>query len=397
MAGDRWIPTTEDELQAALSDRLLVEGHHVDFKKMSAAGDKANLGLAIDLASFAVDGGVIVVGVDEATNPPTASPIRLAGMKERIDQVGRSRVEPPLLVVCHEIPAAAAQSGMGYLVISVPASPMAPHMVDGVYRGRGDSTNIRLSDAEVRRIRDQRRQAEFDIRSILRAEVERDPISGDGRNSGHLFVVAEPVFADAEMLLPVAGEKWREWLSGTFRDRAPRLTAEWAPDISSAFRVVRGQRGWALRSWNGERASAASDREDSALELEVNENGGLRLYSARATDIFRDDVPVIIEVVIFGLAYRVVDWARTIAAESRFVGNWRFGIAVTRISGARSLTIVQRSFMSDAPKFDDDEYEAWTEATYAELDGDPDRVVECLVGRLNRALSDGSLPLPKRA
>lgn len=100
---------------------------------------------------------------------------------------------------------------------------------------------------------------------------------------------------------------------------------------------------------------------------------------------------------VFGLVDRVVDWAGNIAAQSGFVGNWRFGIAVTRISGARSLTVVQRSFMSDSPKFDDDEYEAWTEATYAELDGDPDRVVERLVGRLNRALSDGSLPLPKRA
>ncbi len=37
---------TEDELQADLSGRLLVEGHHVDFKKVIAAGDKANLGLA---------------------------------------------------------------------------------------------------------------------------------------------------------------------------------------------------------------------------------------------------------------------------------------------------------------------------------------------------------------
>lgn len=109
-------------------------------------------------------------------------------------------------------------------------------MIDSVYRGRGDTTNTRLSDAEVRRTRDQRRQGEFDIRAILRAEVERDPINGEARQNGHLFVVAEPVFADAEMLLPVAGEKWREWLPATFRNGAPRLTAEWAPDISSAGR-----------------------------------------------------------------------------------------------------------------------------------------------------------------
>ena len=291
MSGERWIPTTEDELRTALTGRVLVEGHFVDFKSLIAAGDKANFGLAIDLASFAVDGGVILIGVDEATDPATPAPVALAGLKERVDQVGRSRVDPPLLVTCNEI--AATAPGMGYLLIVVPASPMAPHMVDSIYRGRGDTTNIRLSDAEVRRIRDERRQGEFDIRAILRAEVERDPISGDGRENGHLFVVAEPVFANPEMLVSVAGDKWREWLHATFRNGAPRLTPDWAPDISSAARVVRGPRGWAMRSWAGERGNAAADREDGTVELEVNENGGLRLYSARASDTFQDGTVVI--------------------------------------------------------------------------------------------------------
>lgn len=69
------------------------------------------------------------------------------------------------------------------------------------------ATNIRLSDAEVRRIRDQRRQGEFDIRAILQAEIERDPASGEGRRNGHLFVVAEPVLAHPEMLMPVVGRQ----------------------------------------------------------------------------------------------------------------------------------------------------------------------------------------------
>jgi hypothetical protein len=394
MPGERWTPTTEDELRTALSGRVLVEGHFVDFKAMVAAGDKANLGLAIDLASLAVDGGVIVIGVDEATDPATPSPVALAGLKERVDQVGRSRVDPPLLVTCNEI--AATGPGMGYLVIVVPASPMAPHMVDSIYRGRGDTTNIRLSDAEVRRIRDERRQGEFDIRAILRAEVERDPISGDGRENGHLFVVAEPVFANPEMLVPIAGDRWREWLHATFRSGAPRLTPEWAPDISSAVRVVRGPRGWAMRSWDGERANAASDREDSTIELEVNENGGLRLYSARATDAFRGE-PAVIDGLVFGLTWRVIDFARAVAAQAGFVGNWRFGIAATRIAGARSIRVAEGHFYSGTTPFEADDYEAWTEATNAELVNDPDRILDRLVGRLNRALSEGSSPLPKRA
>ena len=83
MAGERWIPTTEDELRTALAGRILVEGHYVDFKAQIPPGDKGNLGLAIDLASFAVDSGIIVVGVDESSDPPVAAPIVFAGLKER--------------------------------------------------------------------------------------------------------------------------------------------------------------------------------------------------------------------------------------------------------------------------------------------------------------------------
>lgn len=395
MAGARWIPTSEDELRDAVAGRVPVENHYLDFKAMIATGDKANLGLAIDLASFAIDSGTILVGVDEGTDPPALAPVPLAGLKERVDQIGRSRVDPPLLVTCIEIPAS-GRPGEGYLVVSVPSSPMAPHMVDSVYRGRGDTTNIRLGDADVRRIRDQRRQGEFDIRAVLRSEVERDPIDGDERQNGHLFIVAEPVFADAEMLVPVAGEKASEWLNATFKNSAPRLTSDWAPDISSVARVVRGSRGWSMRSWSGERSKAASDREDGTIELEVLENGGLRLYSARATDLM-GAMPVVVDVLVYGLAWRVVDWTRTVADQAGFVGNWRFGIALTGINGARSHAVANRAFHSAARQFEGDEYEAWTEATYAELAGDPDAVVERLVGRLNRALSDGTVPLPKRA
>jgi hypothetical protein len=397
MAGDLWIPTTEDELRSALAGRVLIEGHHVDFKAMIGAGDKSNANLAIDLASFAVDSGVVVVGVDESSDPATSAPIALSGLKERVDQVGRSRVDPPLIVTCSEIPAA-GKPGKGYLVISVPASPMAPHMVDGIYRGRGDTTNIRLSDAEVRRIRDQRRQGEFDIRAILQAEVQRDPISGEGRKNGHLFVVAEPVFAEAEMLLPIVHDKWRQWLPTTFRNNPPRLTYEWNPDISSALQVVRTPLGWAMRSWEGDRGAAVQKPEGAALELQVNENGGLRLFSGRATEVFRDDgVVSVFESLVFGFVWRMTDWARTVADQTGFVGNWRFGVALTRIAGARTSAIAPGAFRSNSMPFEDDRYEAWTEATYAELVNDPDHVVENLVGRLNRALSQPPIPLPKHA
>lgn len=151
--------------------------------------------------------------------------------------------------------------------------------------------------------------------------------------------------------------------------------------------------GWAMRSWDGERGAASQEPEGGLLELQVNENGGLRLFSARATDVLgRDSAFVVIDALVFGLVWRVIDWARTVAGQTGFVGNWRFGVALTKIAGARSPAFHPRT-----TPFEGEEYEAWTEATYAELVNDPDLVVERLVGRLNRALSEGTAPLPRRA
>jgi hypothetical protein len=110
--------------------------------------------LAIDLASFAVDGGTIFIGVseDKATDQFTLTPFRLEGVAERLEQLGRLRLDPPLSVRC--LPLRAASDDLeGCLVVQIPQSPDALHMVAGIYRGRGEKTNIELGDAEVRRIR----------------------------------------------------------------------------------------------------------------------------------------------------------------------------------------------------------------------------------------------------
>jgi hypothetical protein len=60
----RWIPKTEADLQAAVDGGLFEESHHLDLKKApNSKGD--NKELARDLASFAVDGGTLIIGVQE--------------------------------------------------------------------------------------------------------------------------------------------------------------------------------------------------------------------------------------------------------------------------------------------------------------------------------------------
>ncbi|WP_438948659.1 AlbA family DNA-binding domain-containing protein [Streptomyces atratus] len=60
----RWIPKTEADLKAAIDGGVLDESHYLDLKE--APNNKTdNKELARDLASFAVDGGTLIIGVKE--------------------------------------------------------------------------------------------------------------------------------------------------------------------------------------------------------------------------------------------------------------------------------------------------------------------------------------------
>lgn len=49
-----------------------------------------------------------------------------------------------------------AHPALDYLLVEVRPSPFAPHMVDGVYWGRGKKKRIRLTDPQVLRYHAQR-------------------------------------------------------------------------------------------------------------------------------------------------------------------------------------------------------------------------------------------------
>lgn len=56
-----------------------------------------------------------------------------------VEQAARTTPDPPLAIPTEEI-SSAASDGTGYLIVRIPASPVAPHMVDNRYFGRGDKT-----------------------------------------------------------------------------------------------------------------------------------------------------------------------------------------------------------------------------------------------------------------
>jgi predicted HTH transcriptional regulator len=175
------LPADEGQLRSMLAQALLDEGHTLELKRELPAGKTANKELARDLAQFTIDSGVLIIGVDEGdvTTPPTLTPVDLAGLTERIEEVAANRVDPPLHVRFQTIPAA-GQPGKGYLLVIVPPTPSKIHMVDGRYWARGEKTRYQLSDAEVQRYHQLVFKGQYDAADLLDTEVRRDPAAAAG-------------------------------------------------------------------------------------------------------------------------------------------------------------------------------------------------------------------------
>jgi hypothetical protein len=160
-----------------------------------------------------VDGGVLLYGVggSDPTRPDQLMPFQLAGAAERIDQVAQAGIAEPPTIEIHDIPAP-DQDGRGYLVVLIPASPRAPHMVtiegDNRYYGRGATGNRILPEGDVARLYERRERWEVNREEWL-AEILRDfPFEYDQPMEvvGPMVVAARPVVGSTDVLRRAAGD-----------------------------------------------------------------------------------------------------------------------------------------------------------------------------------------------
>src|SRR4051812_5638807 len=185
----RWTPSGWSDIVEAAAGGLIDESHWVDLKQELPTGKRTvNTDLAQDLASLAVDGGLLIIGVeDHESRAGKVCGVDLAKLADRVDQVARDKVRPPLVVRSLEVPDP-ENPGRGCLLVHVPPSAQAPHMVDYVYYGRGDRANIRLSDEQVRSILADRTRDRGNIITELRQMVDDDPLTGEDRKNGHIYL-----------------------------------------------------------------------------------------------------------------------------------------------------------------------------------------------------------------
>ncbi|MFH9125561.1 helix-turn-helix domain-containing protein [Streptomyces globisporus] len=403
----RWTPKTEADLQAAIDGGLFEENHHLDLKKApSSKGD--NRELARDLASFAIDGGTLVIGVQENKESRTfeLAGHPLNGLPEKIEQVARTIPDPPLTILTDEI-SAAADDGTGYLIVHIPASPVAPHMVDNKYFGRGDKTKYQMGDAQVVALHAKRRSAEADALALLQKQMNEDPLGDVGKQS-HLFLVAQPTAGRRDMCLPITGaQDWNLLMAKliTRVQESPALRAALArrgfsPDLGDAHQGHRRARGVA-RSSSGlgpDRTYIPEGRwgDEDVIELQLFEDGGLRLLMTRLSDnLSRPHAPtddteqVIFDSAAVVLTRQVLELLRLISEDVGYHGNWAVAVGANRLRGRRRHS--GQSVFPSNQRYSDDTYEETTGVTLAELRETQGAVTRRLLGPLLRSLDSQEL------
>jgi len=103
---------------------------------------------------MANNGGVIIYGIGEDENGRVSrlTPISLAGQAEKIDAIVRTVIAEPPVIHISAIPTK-ENSAIGYLIVNIPPSERAPHMVsvkgDHRFYGRTATGNFPLSEKET--------------------------------------------------------------------------------------------------------------------------------------------------------------------------------------------------------------------------------------------------------
>ncbi len=397
----RWQPRSESDLIAAIEARVLEETHHLEVKRELGS----NKELARDLASFAIDGGALLVGVDEDKEARRwiPAPMPLAGLSERVELVARHSIDPPLNVMPRVIPADGPDVSRGYLLIEISPSASAPHLVGGIYYGRGSTTRDRLSDAQVVVLHAQRENVEARANALLEEEIERDPVDRHLRIFGHLYLIAQPRAARPDVAVRLvrssdAGRRLVQLVAIDAEQDIPSKVAELGPTPRYATKTYSVADGLALttpeagpgRSFFVATGTAAALAEKGLLDIEFREDGGIRVTVGHATTGYQasstDPPKHIREAAVLGYCFRLLRWAREVGDATGYHGGWLLGVAATSLRGGRGLLWASDIEVEQRPVYDRDDYRQVTTATYAEIGSAPADVVDRLAGRLLRAL-----------
>lgn len=344
-----WPPESAIQLEAFVANTTPEETHHIDFKRVLNTGRRD---VAEHLASFATDGGWLVVGVDEPEEGLfVTAPIPLGGEPERIEGIAHTRVDPPLYI---ESTSLDKGDGTGYLLVRVPPSPHVVHAVAHAYWGRGDKRKIRLEDAEIdrrMRLRQSRFQtvAEYAAQRMAHYPEPASPVTrmfvrvtprtpqpkplwslttpGREESVYAVFNQAENACRDAFLGGRAAGTR-RPWLAGNLHHHWPRPGGR---ALASQQIDPRGM------------IAEGADSTTSHAEVRILESGAVELWWAKPhapSDARPEQITVrhatdqdVVETSALAIAL-----AAAVAKEWEFDGLWDLAVYIHEPHGVGALT-----------------------------------------------------------
>lgn len=381
----------------------LGESHTVELKRDAyPLTDGGRREMAKDLAALAVDGGTLILGVDEDKSTGRAmalTPVAVQGLAERIDQIAAYRIDPPLPVEIRDDLRDPADPTRGLVIVDVPASPMAPHMVDGRYYIRDYRTMRVMSDAEVVRHHQLRARDTDQVDDELAKAVDAiaAAVSAD---QGRLVVVAVPVPLRRPHALraELSDRGAARWLEARQKAATERVHTQVEASATALRHHIYDHWQWhvvgtrhGIRVTNGIRHEHYAGQ-TCTLAVEVAESGTVRVAAGPLVETDRrhtwqDSRPVLDYHRCLTIALHTVALAAEIADHIGNRGTIGIGLALDGVEGAWTELVPGPEIANNmqwinardrlAP-FRDPSYRQTTTATTAELARDICPVVDRL-------------------
>lgn len=274
-----WPPRSIEALGALVSTVNVHETASLEVKRDLPSSKGKNADVAIDVCAMTVDGGVIIYGVDETAGGLELHPIDLTGARERVADITRASIAEPPEIEIIELPTGPE---VGYLVVNVPESNRAPHMVQvkGSHRyyGRDSGGNRVLSEGEVARLYTRREHAAASAGALVDRLVDAAPLPPTPQTYGTLHLLVRPVIQHENFLAQAWGPAdYGEASSRIFgltqeAVRSTKFAEAWAPNLTAAAgggTLLRNIDEWLIR-----RLEAPGYGSD----LAISDSGSLRVW-----------------------------------------------------------------------------------------------------------------------
>ncbi len=332
-----WIPKSEEEIEKAVNSDALEETAIFDAK---VALPSKNIEIAKDIAAMSNDGGVIIYGIGEDENKrlKILSPFVLEGQPERISSIAQTSIAEPPIFHIHTIPIKQEPS-KGYIVIVIPPSERAPHMVivsgDHRYYGRNAKGNVLLSEAEVGRLYERRNRLEVDLKELIEKEIKIAPYPPNPK-LGYLHVFIRPAFEQSGILdrIHTASKPTRAAFAEIVEDiaRNDSLRNQYTPRFNEYIN------NWEFTT-NGIRGKLSYGRENTetsagdVLVIDVDLNGMGHLFCGRAAEQ-GEDFFLFFPLVVIANTINFMSFMGTLFQKINYIGMVDIGLAVTGIKGA---------------------------------------------------------------